>query len=85
MRRDPAVAFFITDTLVNHPVHAGNELVSSEAAPGIDRASQFAINYVAHAFQDTAHQPFRQDRVASSLRGWILFVSHESEYEFGYA
>jgi hypothetical protein len=83
MRRDPALAFFTPDALVNHSVHALNELISGRPAPGIGRATQLAVDYIAHAFQDAAHQPLRQDRVASAFGG-ILFVSHESMYEFSF-
>ena len=75
MRRDAAAARFVANAFVNHAIHPGDQLTRCQAAPGINRATQLAIDNVPDAFQDAAHQTLRQDRVASSFR-WILFVSH---------
>jgi len=75
MGRDPAAAGFVADAFVNHAIHPLNQLVRRQAAPRINRATQLAIDNIAHTFQNAADQTLRQDRVASSFR-WILFVSH---------
>jgi hypothetical protein len=80
MRRDSAL-LFIAHAIVNHAIHALNELVRGKAGLRVDRATQLAINHIAHALQDAAHEALGQNRVTSSLRGWILFVCHDSEYD----
>jgi hypothetical protein len=75
MRRDAAAARFVANAFVNHAIHPVNQLIRRQAAVGINRATQLAIDNVADAFQDAAHQTLRQDRVASRF-WWILFVSH---------
>ena len=82
MRRDAAFAFFVANLHVNRPVHAQNDLIGRQTCRRIDGAAELSIDNVADTFENAAHQTLRQDRVASSLRRLILFVSHESKYVF---
>src|SRR5882672_861068 len=80
MRRDAPSTLLLPHALVNQPVHPVDELIGCEPGLRIDSTTELAIDYIANAFQNASHYPLRQDRVAPALR-WILFVSHESEYE----
>src|SRR2546425_311628 len=82
MRRNAALAFFVANLRINGSVHPQNHLIGRQACRRIDGAAELSIDNVADTFENAAHQTLRQDRVASSLRRSILFVSHESKYVF---
>src|SRR5581483_682247 len=79
---DPALTVFIAHLGIVGAIHPINNLIRGEPRRWISGAPEFAIDDIANAFEDTAHQPFRQDRIGASLGGLVLFVSHESKYEY---
>src|SRR5437763_15870067 len=80
MRRDATLTFFVANARIDAFDHALNQLIAGEAGLWIDGAAQFPIDNVSDAFEDTANQTLRQNRVAFRFGG-ISLVSHESKYE----
>jgi hypothetical protein len=55
MRCDPALALFISDALVNQPVHPQDDLIGGQTRLGIGGSAQLAVDRVADALEDAAH------------------------------
>src|SRR5436309_3296940 len=75
-------SFLISDARVDQVVHPQDYLIGGQAAGRLHGAAELSIYNIADAFQHAAHETLRQDRVASSLGGLVLLVSHGSEYEY---
>jgi hypothetical protein len=78
VRRNSAAALVVADPLVNHGIHATNQMIGRDTSLRVRRAPQLSIDYVAHALEHAAHNALGHDRVAAPLGMLILFVSHFS-------
>src|SRR5947199_1380229 len=82
VRRNSPASFLLSHARIDQVVHPQDYLIVGQSAGRLNSAAELSINDVADAFQHAAHETPRQDRVAFSLGGLVLLVSHGSEYEY---